>query len=217
MRFLSYYIVAVAVGFGGFLLGVRYQALSEDINAVRNLARLQETRIQRLSEENTQLREVVDKLGTVVRLREILQGSRTRLTRGNIDELADSIHLASQKYGVRPEMILAVIQTESAFVVDAISHRGAIGLMQLLPSTAREVAEELQIEWTGDHLLKDPQVNIELGAYYLSKLLDRFEDVDMALAAYNAGPARVSRLAKNGIEMSGDYSRRVLSNMDSMY
>ena len=89
--------------------------------------------------------------------------------------------------------------------------------MQLLPSTAREVARELQIEWTGDHLLKDPQMNIELGAYYLSKLLDRFEDVDMALAAYNAGPARVSRLAQNGIEMSGEYSRRVLSTMDSMY
>jgi soluble lytic murein transglycosylase len=217
MRFLSYYLVAVAAGLGGFILGIRYEALSEDTQAVANLIRLQETRIERLSEENARLKEVVDKLGTVVRLREILHGSRTRLARNDIMELADSIHLAGQRYGIRPEMILAVIQTESSFVADAISNKGAIGLMQLLPSTAREVAGELEIEWTGDHLLKDPQVNIELGAYYLSKLIDDFEDVDMALSAYNAGPGRVSRLVGRGIEMSGEYSHRVLSTMDAIY
>jgi soluble lytic murein transglycosylase len=217
MRFLSYYLVAVAAGLGGFILGIRYQALSEDTNAVANLVRLQESRIERLNEENARLKEVVDKLGTVVRLREILQGSRARLARNDIDELAESIHLASQRYGIRPEMILAVIQTESSFVADAISNKGAIGLMQLLPSTAREVAGELEIEWSGDHLLKDPKVNVELGAYYLSKLLDEFEDVDMALSAYNSGPNRVSRLVRRGVEMSGEYSRRVLTTMDSLY
>lgn len=217
MRFLSYYLVAVAAGLGGFILGIRYQALSEDTNAVANLVRLQESRIERLNEENARLKEVVDKLGTVVRLREILQGSRARLARNDIDELAESIHLASQRYGIRPEMILAVIQTESSFVADAISNKGAIGLMQLLPSTAREVAGELEIEWSGDHLLKDPKVNVELGAYYLSKLLDEFEDVDMALSAYNSGPNRVSRLVRRGVEMPGEYSHRVLTTMDSLY
>lgn len=217
MKFLSFYLVAVMAGLGGFFLGIRYQALSEDVNEVRNLVRLQESRIERLNEENTHLKEVVDKMGTVIRLREILQGSRSLLARSTVEDLASSIHLASQRYGIRPEMLLAVIDTESAFISDAISNKGAIGLMQLMPATAREVAGELDIEWTGNQILEDPQLNIELGAYYLNKLLDRFEDVDLALTAYNAGPNRVSRLARRGVEMSGEYSERVLSAMDTLY
>ncbi len=217
MKFLSFYLVAVMVGLGGFFLGIRYQALSEDANEVRNLVRLQESRIERLNEENTHLKEVVDRMGTVIRLREILQGGRSLLTRSTVEDLADSIHLASQRYGIRPEMLLAVIHTESAFISNAISNKGAIGLMQLMPATAREVAGELDIEWTGNQILENPQLNIELGAYYLNQLLDRFDDVDMALTAYNAGPNRVSRLARLGVEMSGEYSERVLSAMDTLY
>ncbi|MEE8111803.1 MAG: lytic transglycosylase domain-containing protein [Acidobacteriota bacterium] len=217
MRFFSYYLVAAVAVLGGFFLGMRYQMLSDNVEEVRYLVRLHENRIQRLNEENAQLKETVDKLGTVVKLRKLLQDRRIRLTRGSVEDLAESIHLASQRYGLKPEMILAVIQTESSFIPDAISKKGAIGLMQLLPSTAREVADELNIEWTGTHLLKDPHTNIEFGAYYLSKLLQRFGDVDLALSAYNSGPNRVARFEDRETIPAEEYTELVLHTMETLF
>ena len=112
---------------------------------------------------------------------------------------------------------LAVIQTESSFIPDAISKKGAVGLMQLLPSTAREVADELNVEWTGTNLLKDPHTNIEFGAYYLSKLLQRFEDVDLALSAYNSGPNRFARFEDRETIPAEEYTERVLTTMETLF
>jgi len=87
-----------------------------------------------------------------------------------------------------PYLLLAIIREESAFDKEAISRAGARGLMQLLPITAKEVAQELklpEVSWDG---LDVPSVNITLGARYLAKLLQEFGDLALALAAYNAGP-----------------------------
>ncbi len=78
MRFFSYYLVAAVAVLGGFFLGMRYQMLSDNVEEVRYLVRLHENRIQRLNEENAQLKETVDKLGTVVKLRKLLQDRRIR-------------------------------------------------------------------------------------------------------------------------------------------
>jgi soluble lytic murein transglycosylase-like protein len=79
-----------------------------------------------------------------------------------------------------------VVEAESSFLPDAVSPVGAVGLAQVMPSTARWLGK------AGD--LTDPDRNLEAGAAYLSRLLDRFDgDIPMALAAYNAGPAAVSR------------------------
>ena len=92
MRFFSYYLVAAVAVLGGFFLGMRYQMLSDNVEEVRYLVRLHENRIQRLNEENAQLKETVDKLGTVVKLRKLLQDRRIRMTRGSVEDLAESIH-----------------------------------------------------------------------------------------------------------------------------
>jgi hypothetical protein len=93
------------------------------------------------------------------------------------------IEEAAARHGVLPQLVRAIIQVESAYCAEAKSRKGAIGLMQLMPATARRFA-------VADPY--DPGANIEGGIKYLKSLLERF-DVSLALAAYNAGEAAVQR------------------------
>lgn len=96
----------------------------------------------------------------------------------------DMIRAASSRHGVDSLLLAAVIQVESSFDPRAVSHRGAVGLMQVLPATAGLSADDLA----------DPAANIDRGAFYLHRLLERFGgDLELALAAYNAGPTNVRR------------------------
>lgn len=97
--------------------------------------------------------------------------------------------------GLDPLLIWAVMREESSFEPDALSPSDAHGLMQLLPSTARWVADRIGARWAAPSDLFDPALNIRLGAAYLRYLLDRFDDVRLAVAAYHAGPGRVERWA----------------------
>lgn len=94
-------------------------------------------------------------------------------------------------YGVPYELLCAVIRTESSFDANAKSSAGAMGLMQLLPSTAEEIALRLKEEYNPDMLL-DPETSIRYGCFYLS-YLNRYlgGDWGTACAAYNAGIGRV--------------------------
>jgi soluble lytic murein transglycosylase-like protein len=105
----------------------------------------------------------------------------------------------ARRFRVDPLMVLAVIQVESRFDPNAVSDQGAIGLMQLQSATARDLAMDLGVEWTGDELLLNPELNVELGCAYLRRLMDRFGDQDAALAAYCSGPTLVeARRDANG-------------------
>jgi soluble lytic murein transglycosylase len=101
----------------------------------------------------------------------------------------DAITVAARESGLDPWLIAAVARQESTFSTHAVSPRGARGILQLLPSTARSHAVALGLGKTPD--LHDPDVNIRLGARELGRLMRRFESVEPALAAYNAGETRV--------------------------
>jgi soluble lytic murein transglycosylase len=95
---------------------------------------------------------------------------------------------------VERALALAVTRQESGFNAAAISPSGALGLMQLLPTTAREVAGKMSLPFVQSKLTSDPQYNVALGSQYLSQMLQRFGgSYELALAAYNAGPGRVAR------------------------
>ena len=104
--------------------------------------------------------------------------------------------------GAGPEeaLTLAVIRQESAFDIGAVSSAGARGLMQLMPATARNVARGSGMHYSSPLLTEDPDYNLRLGRTYLQAMLERFDgNYALALAAYNAGPARVdSWIQKRG-------------------
>ncbi len=109
---------------------------------------------------------------------------------------------AAEAHDVDPNLVRAVIKVESAYKPKARSHKGAMGLMQLMPATAREY---------GVRNAYDPAENIDAGVRHLRSLLDRFE-VRLAIAAYNAGAGAVQRFG--GVppyKETRDYVRKVLA------
>jgi soluble lytic murein transglycosylase len=94
--------------------------------------------------------------------------------------------------GAEQPLVLAMTRQESAFDREAISSAGARGMMQLMPATARNVAKSLRLPYSADRLLTDKHYNIILGRHYLDGLLGDYSgSYVLAIAAYNAGPARV--------------------------
>ncbi|MDO9557742.1 MAG: lytic transglycosylase domain-containing protein [Coriobacteriia bacterium] len=115
----------------------------------------------------------------------------------------DTIAEASVRFDVDPYLVVALINAESGFDAEEVSSAGAVGLMQLLPSTAAELAMEISVEGEVDEQrLKEPELNIELGTRHLADLLARYGHTRTALAAYNAGGGNVD----GWLEESGETS-----------
>jgi soluble lytic murein transglycosylase-like protein len=103
----------------------------------------------------------------------------------NREKIEQMIREVSARYRVDPALVRAVMQTESNWNSSAVSRRGALGLMQLVPRTAQQL---------GVNNAFDPKQNLDGGVRYLHTLLERYNgDLDKALAAYNAGPGAVDR------------------------
>ena len=103
----------------------------------------------------------------------------------NREKIEQMIREVSARYRVDPALVRAVMQTESNWNSSAVSRRGALGLMQLVPGTAQQL---------GVNNAFDPKQNLDGGVRYLHMLLERYNgDLDRALAAYNAGPSAVDR------------------------
>ena len=124
-------------------------------------------------------------------------------------KLAKLIKKECENYSLDPFLILAMIQVESRFNPIAVSNRGAVGLMQVMPETAEFVAEKLGVSLNGDKSLFDPFINVRLGIYYFSLLINRFESIDEALIAYSYGPTRFLNTESLKKETSS-YVRKVL-------
>lgn len=115
------------------------------------------------------------------------------------------IAIASADNGLDPYLVAAVINSESGFDATQVSHAGAVGLMQLMPATATEVAAAEGINQRVDtDALKNAELNIIIGTRHLADLLGRYTDTETALAAYNAGSGNVDRWIAEGDSESLD-------------
>ena len=107
---------------------------------------------------------------------------------------ADLFEEQARRNKLDPALLFAIARRESALATDTRSRAGAIGLMQLMPATARQVAKSLKLKRPRTTSLKKPLLNITLGSHYIASMLKRYDsNPAMALAAYNAGPGAVDR------------------------
>jgi len=107
--------------------------------------------------------------------------------------------------GLEAAWTYGVIRRESAFVSDARSSRGATGLMQLMPATAKRISRSLKVRYRGRSTLLQPETNLKLGTGYLAKMMTRFDNQTvLATAAYNAGPRRVKQWLPGETAMDAD-------------
>ncbi len=134
----------------------------------------------------------------------------TGLAAEEVAQLAVSVAVAAQRSELPAELILAVIRVESSGDPYAMSHVGAMGLMQMMPATAESIARDTGIRWTGAQSLFEPAVNVKLGAHYLRTLVDRYGSVPTALAAYNWGPTRIASRIRRGESIPVLYADKVL-------
>lgn len=125
---------------------------------------------------------------------------------------SDALYGAAKIEGVEPTLIAALTRQESRFAPDVVSSAGAIGLMQLMPNTAKWVAKKLGRTYDRD-ALEDPEVNARFGAFYLRTVMDGLAHSPvMALAAYNAGPGRAKHWQASKPIEGAIYAETILFN-----
>jgi soluble lytic murein transglycosylase len=115
-------------------------------------------------------------------------------------EYKSQILACSKNNNLNPALVSAIVFVESRFDAVAESHKGALGLMQIMPATGRWVAEQLKWKQFSHLDLLDPQKNLEVGVWYLAYLKHYFNDNEsLALASYNAGHSNVSKWVENQV------------------
>jgi soluble lytic murein transglycosylase len=122
----------------------------------------------------------------------------------------------ARHYDLDPALLAAVIYQESKFKASARSSSGAVGLMQLLPSTAKGIA--LHTGGTAFRVndLYDPEINVRYGAWYLRHLIEKYGDEETALAAYNAGQDNVDRWRRDGVGIQFPETRAYIKRVEEL-
>ncbi|NDC36464.1 MAG: lytic transglycosylase domain-containing protein [Proteobacteria bacterium] len=169
---------------------------------------LRQLNFQYKRELNTKINYVADKISAV-----------GKLESSKAVNLAKLIVLESYNQNIDPLFVAAVIKKESTFKTHARSHRGATGLMQLMPRTGEHLSRQEGVAWEGLGSLQDPTTNIRLGIAYIKELKASFRgNAEHALIAYNWGPSNLSRALKNRSPIPSstvNYARGVIKDHKS--
>jgi len=146
----------------------------------------------------------------------VLERYPTGLADVTKEELAEVIYEEALRHNQDPKFILALIAIESEFKNWSVSEQGAKGLMQIMPYVAKSLAHQLGIEWSGDRTLFNPYLNVRIGICYLSQLILDFNDIRVALTAYNYGPTYVKGLIEKKERIPHDYYDKLLAVYQSI-
>lgn len=124
--------------------------------------------------------------------------------------VAKMIYEESENHMVDYRLILAIAKVESNFKHKAVSSKGARGLLQVKPSLAKFIARDIGMQWGGPGTLDEPDKNIKIGVHMFSGLMDDFDNVTMALYAYNLGPAKLKTILSKKREPDKSFISLVL-------
>ncbi|MCY1077773.1 lytic transglycosylase domain-containing protein [Archangium lansingense] len=160
---------------------------SPEVAELRAKLAAQEAHLARLEEEAT-LYEEAEALGVTVAV------EASRLPERQQRRLAMAIVREARRNKVDPMLVVAVIRCESSFNNYAVSHVGAMGLMQVMPDTGSYLADKAGFKLQRHTNLFDSELNVELGTAYLADLIARFGSPERALVAYNAGPGLAKKI-----------------------
>lgn len=151
-----------------------------------------------------------------VEILNVVEDFQRGFSKAEVAELASVIDKESDRYGIDPLLVLSVILTETDFKRYQVSPKGAMGLMQIRPFVARDLALRRGIAWNDDVGLFDPMLNVKLGTTYLFELILQFNDITHALAAYGHGEARLRRDLRLGRPAPKTYTKRVMRRYNQL-
>lgn len=130
-------------------------------------------------------------------------------------KIAETIEREARRHGYDPLFVQAMVEIESTCKPTARSRKGAMGLIQVKPATARAVAKDAGLPWEGAHSLYDPDFNVRVGLHYLNQLEKRFGDPHAAIGAYNLGPTRAARLGTARAK-STRYVKKIMNRYEDL-
>lgn len=159
-------------------------------------------------------REEIKREEAVNRIMGHIRGQNVDLEDEELQTIAEMVYDESMQYNVDYRLVLAIMKIESNFRYDAISHKGARGLLQVKPSTAKYIAPDAGVKWRGAKTLDEPEKNIKIGVHLFSSLVENFQNINMALHAYHVGPTRLKRILAEKKRPQRRYLNRVLDEYD---
>ena len=142
--------------------------------------------VTKAAEEDNDRKELI-----IAKTFEYLKDKKVNASEEKLRTIAGSVYEESQRYDIDYRLVLAVMKVESNFRHNALSRKGARGLLQVKPSLARHISKTSDIPVKNSKCLYEPEKNIKIGVNYLSRLIERFENIYTALHAYNVGPRKV--------------------------
>jgi soluble lytic murein transglycosylase-like protein len=143
----------------------------------------------------------------------LLSRYMTGLAPFELRRTAEAVVTESKRNRIDPQLVLAVMHTESGYYNFARSPVGALGLMQIMPATGEMLAREAGLDWSGPDALFAPELNVRLGTRYLALLHARYGTWQGALAAYNWGPAAIDKRLAEGDAVPEIYVQQVYSRL----
>ena len=159
-------------------------------------------------------RDSVTKEEAVRRIIEYLRNENVTLKDKKLRTISEIVYKESTRYNLDYRLVLALMKIESNFRDDAVSEKGARGLLQVKPSVAKFIAEDMGIKWRGDETLDEPKENIRIGVHFFSKLIEDFQSTTMALHAYHVGPTRLREILSEEKIPQKRYLNLVLDEYD---
>ncbi len=146
----------------------------------------------------------------------VLEARAPKLEAAERRGIAEEFARAEREDGLPALMLVALIAQESRFNPKAVGPRGSMGLLQIRPWVAADIAHRHKLPLRRSEQLYNPVLNVRVGVAFLAEIHEEFEDLELSLAAYHIGPTRVRRRAKQGWRPKGPYVRRVMGRYQAL-